>query len=231
MRSVRTPNSECLYEFSSTINLKENWSLLLVEEEFMRALQLGTAILVLVASVSLAIAAIAGERYFSAAAWILGCLAIEACIFDVSRPWEEDPWLFKGLAGGAAVLAIFSALFGSPASDSRRQGAQLDLVGFYTEVLGGIYEHANPAVHRVAERGMMLCAIQRYVDLRDLATELQMAQRLGPTPSLILGSYEQWLGSQKSAPTCIGSFVELSQVAPDLAGVFLRRHPEALTYK
>lgn len=197
----------------------------------MRALQLGTAIVVLAASVSLAIVAIFGERYLSAAAWILGCLAIEVCIFDVSRPWEEEPWLFQGLAGGAAVLAIFSALFGSPASDSRRQGAQLDLVDFYAEVLGGIYEHANPAVHQVAERGIMLCAIQRYVDLRALANELQMAQRLGPTPSLILGSYEQWVGSHKPAPTCIGSFVELSQMAPDLAGVFLRRHPKATTYK
>ena len=61
--------------------------------------------------------------------------------------------------------------------------------------------------------------------------ELQMARRLRPTPSLILRSYEQWLGSQKSAATRIGSFVELSQVAPDLAGVFLRRHPELLIYK
>lgn len=197
----------------------------------MRALQLWTAILVLVASVSLTIIALFSERYLSAAAWIFGCLAIEVCIFDMSRPWGEEPWLFNGLAGGAAMLGIFSALFGSPASDSRRQGAQLDLMEFYIDIEGGVYEQASPEARKVAQKGVALCAVQSYMDLGALANELYKAQHLGPTPSLILGSYEEWAGHNRPVANCIGSFIEINRIAPDLAKVFLRKHPEVLTYK
>lgn len=197
----------------------------------MRAIQVGSALAVLAASLFLTIVAIIDGRYLSGAAWMIGCLAIEACIFDVSRPWKDDRWLFGGLAGGAALLTVFSALFSSAATDSRRQDAQLDLMAFYIDVQGGIYEQANPAARRLAERGMALCAVQRYVDLADLANELHKAQHLGPTPSLILGSYEQMVGEDRPVASCIGSFIELNRIAPDLAKVFLRKHPEVLTYK
>ncbi|MCP2517387.1 hypothetical protein M5J07_20780 [Achromobacter mucicolens] len=196
----------------------------------MRGLQLGAAVAVLTASLILVVASISSGRYLGAVGWLLGCLAIEACIFGISNPWGDDSWLFKLLATSAAAAGILSALTGSHATDSRRQSAQLDLMGFYIELVGGIYEGVTPAARRVAERGVVLCAVQRYVDISDLANELYKAQHLGPTSSLILGSYEQFAREDPPVANCVGSFVELNRIAPDLAKIFLRRHPEVLNY-
>jgi len=138
---VRTHRScDEFISLRAVIKLAEGSPIILIEEVSERALQVGSAIVVLVASLILIIVAISRGHYFGAAAWGLGCFAIEVCIFGFSRPWGDDKWLFSALAASAAAMGILSELTGSRATDSRRQSAQLDLMRFYIELLGGLYE-------------------------------------------------------------------------------------------
>lgn len=193
----------------------------------MGTLRSGLAVAVLSASLGLVGAAIMNGRYWEAVSWGLGCLAIEACIFGLSSPWEEgEP--YRVLAGIAAAATVVSLLLGSPATNFRRQIAQQDLVDFFLNVVGGVYEQASPRARQLAEHGAALCAVQRYVDIADLASELQRAQHLGPTSSLILGSYELLAAPEMEPPNCLATFREFNRVAPDLGRVFLRRYPDVL---
>lgn len=197
----------------------------------MRVMQTSLPIAVLATSLMLVVIAVMDGKYLSAFAWILGCLAIQVCLLGISRPWDDDAWLFKVLAMVTTICAIFAAFSGSAATDSRRQAAQLELRSFYLNVMGGMYGQVSPVANKMAEVGVRRCAVQGYLDLADLAHELHKAQHLGPGSSLALGTYEQLAGADKPPPSCIASFVEFNRVAPDVAKVFLHRYPEVLTYK
>jgi len=186
---------------------------------------------VLAASLMLVVVAVLDGKYLSAFAWILGCLAVQVCLLGISRPWDDDAWLFKVLAMATTICATLAAFSGSAATDSRRQAAQLDLRSFYLNVAEGIYGQVSPVAHKVAEVGMLRCTVQGYLDLAELAHELHKAQHLGPGSSLALGTYEQWAGADKPPLSCIASFVEFNRAAPDVAKVFLHRYPEILTDK
>lgn len=193
----------------------------------MGTLRSGLAVAVLSASLGLVGVAIMNGRYWEALSWGLGCLAIEACIFGLSTPWEDGE-LYRVLAGVAAALTVVSVLLGSPATDLRRRNAQQDLVRFFVNVVGGVYDQASPRARKLAEHGAALCAVQHYVDMADLARDLQRAQHLGPTSSLILGSYELLAAPETQPLDCLGAFREFNRTAPDLGLVFLRRYPDVL---
>lgn len=197
----------------------------------MHVVKMGIVLVVLAQSLNLAIVAIMGGNWFSALAWILGCLAVLVCLLGISCPWDEDSYLFKGLAAATTMFAILAAISGSAATDSRRQAAQLDLMGFYIDVSGGIYGPVSSGAHKLADEGMRLCAAQRYVDIGNLANELQKAQHLGPGSSLAFGTYEQLTRADKPPLSCVASFVAFNRIAPNVAKIFLHRHPEVLIYK
>ncbi|WP_146193481.1 hypothetical protein [Corticimicrobacter populi] len=189
-------------------------------------MRIGATALVLLIMLALMIQAISNQNYWAVGAWLLTGLACAACTLGISCPREKDgSMIFYGL-GGLAMLAWFASALGSDVLKPGRQQAQFDLLSFFTQVQGGMYDPISQEAKKMAERGYWLCATQRYFDMSDAVLELQKAYYLGPGSSLALGAYESWLAERPKAPTCLSTFIDFSYQAPELAKGFLRLNKE-----